>query len=617
MLTRALTVAAVAMGAYHLIAVQYLLQSQALHYNTHLAFSLLIVWLDEMRTRGRRRLTGLLLVVSLLPVTYVHAFFRDVEERAEYMTPNSADIVFGGLLLIGVIEGTRRAWGNSLAVTAAALLLYAYLGAWVPGPFGSLPISWSELVYRMSTSLGGIYRLMGISANFVFLFMLLGGLLNATPIHRLFKHVTNVLARWTRSGPGLAPIATSGLAGMITGYPSANIAITGTSTIPIMKMAGYSAEQAAALEAAAATGAQLMPPVMAATAFVMAGITGISYARIMWASLIPALLFYVSCGIYAHLQALKLNIRPVETEPFDLREVLRLCPLILVPIGLMVVLLVAGFSPMLSAFWSIAGLVTVALLQRETRPPLRQWLAGFEEGAILGARIALSIATIGIVLDLFVLNGLPVKLPVLLIEWTSGSLVLTLVLVMVVNLMLGGPLPTTATYVFMVSTTGPALLRMGVPLLEAHLFNFYYACLSMLTPPVAPSVFVASSLAKSDFWRTSIEQMKPAAIGLIVPFAFVFSPLLVGDFGRTTWSDALVLLALLLLLVALQALFIGHLLRPCSTRERMFLAGSCALAFVALLRHEPLSLAIALFAFGVVVTKQRRRPMRAGPPAAC
>ncbi|MCJ7593934.1 MAG: TRAP transporter fused permease subunit, partial [Desulfobacterales bacterium] len=404
------TIFALAMAAYHMVSTQYLLFGPVEHQNVHLGFALVLVYLGSLKRTGKYwPLTMGLLLCSLIPVLYVHFFYIDLEMRMDF--PTQWDLVVGVLLLVAVLEGTRRALGMVLTLVALFFISYALLGHLLPRPFGISHISVSRLIYELSTGFTGVYGVvLAISANYIFLFVLLGGVMNAAGGPHFFREVGTIVGRMMKGGPAMTAVVGSSLVGSVTGATSANIAITGSFTIPLMKQAGYRPEQAAAIEAAASTGGQLMPPVMSAAAFLMAGITGIPYTRIMLAALIPAILYYLSVGLYVQLQAGKMNLQPFGEKP-NPREMLLSAPSFIVPLGVIIVLFIKDFSPMFVGFWAVVTSFGIGLLRKKTRPSLKGWIEAFTRGATTGATIAVSCACIGIMVKVLTMTGLGMRLP--------------------------------------------------------------------------------------------------------------------------------------------------------------------------------------------------------------
>ncbi len=487
-----LPVIAVGAVAYHMVSTQELLLSTTGHLSVHLFFILSLVMLGSL-TKSTRLwpLVLLLYVVAMVGVLYMLVNRAELELR--YGFPETIDIVIGVILVVAVLESCRRSMGVAIPILAVVFIFYGLFGHYLPDVIRSYRAGFSLLFYQMA--LDGIYgTLLGISANYVFLFVVFGGVLEAAGISRLFQEIGAVVGRVTRSGPAMVAVVGSSLVGSVTMSPSANIAITGSYSIPLMKSAGYKPHQAAAIEGAASTGGQIMPPVMSSVAFIMSSITGIPYIRVIGAALVPAILYFISTGVYAHLQALKLDLKPIPGT-VRWRELILESRLLLVPIAVIVVLLVMRFTPTYTVFWGIIAIILMGLVRPKTRPSFRQWINGFTSGATTGAQVGISLASLGVVVKIVTMTGLAQRLPGVVEILSGGNMLAALGLIALVTLILGCGVPTPAAYIIVAMTTAPVLIQLfSLSLLQAHYFVFYYAVIAMLTPPVAPAAFVSSAI---------------------------------------------------------------------------------------------------------------------------
>lgn len=569
------------MVIYHLVSSQYVIVGPIEHQNVHLGFSLLLVFLVSLKKDERyyRPITLGFFVLALIAVGYIQVFYVDLENRMEF--PTNLDLLIGAILLIVVLEATRRSLGFLLSAVALFFIAYAILGEYLPRPFKIYPFSPTQVIYELSTGFTGIYGIvLSVSANYVFLFVLLGGILTISGSPRFFRELGIIVARTLKGGPAMTAVVGSSLVGSVTGAPSANIALTGSFTIPLMKQAGYRPEQAGAIEAAASTGGQIMPPVMSAAAFIMAGITGIPYVRVMLAALLPAILYYVSIALYVQLQAMKMDLRPLSGEGGNYREILLSAPNFLVPLLVIISLFMTGYSPKYVGFWGVVVSFVLAFFRKETRPTLTQCVEGFTSGAVMGAAIGVSCACIGVMVKVLTMTGLGVKLPAIVEAWSGGSLFLALLMVMIASLILGCGVPTAPAYIMVAIVGAPVLLKLGLTMLQAHFFVFYFAVMSMLTPPVAPAAVVASRLAQTSFIRTAIEEVKPAIAGFLVPYMIIWSPILILEPQGPLLVSLSKLLGLFVAILALQIGINNHYFLPCKTFERAISFFSAGLLFL-------------------------------------
>jgi TRAP transporter 4TM/12TM fusion protein len=601
-----IAVIATAMIVYHMISTQYTLVSVLEHQNIHLAFALVLVFLFAVKESKKRWRLLLLtfLVLSLITTGYIHIFQEELLLRLAF--PIFSDVIIGTILMLLVLEATRRAFGIVLPALAFILILYTAFGYLLPAPLYTMQYSFGKLISKLSL-LNGLYgTILGISANYLFLFVAFGSVLQISGAGKFFVQVGRLLGQRLAGGAALTAVVSSALLGTLTGSVSANVVTSGSYTIPLMKKSGYQPEQAGAIEAAASTGGQIMPPIMGAAAFVMAGITGISYFRIIVVAAIPAILYFFVVGLYAQLQAIKLGIKPLP-EKIDVKEMLSTSYLFIIPISILVILLAVGYTPMYVIFWTIISVIVLSLLRKETRPSLTQWAEGFSSGAKLGAQIGVSCAVIGIIVTCITLTGLGLKLPGLVETLSGGSLGIALILTAAVALILGCGMPTVAVYVLVVIVTAPVLLKMGLPLLTAHFFAFFFAVMNFVTLPVAIGAMVASKVAGANFIRTGTESMKAALGGFIIPFLLILVPVLMLELQGPVLEMIIKVISSLVILVAFEIVVVNHYLIPLNIVERITAAISGAMLFAFLITNSyPLTIGFAIF-IAITLWQLRRR----------
>lgn len=570
LLVVAIAVVAVAMAVYQMFSSRFLILESIQHQNIHLAFALvllLLVAIQGARRRWQRLMWLATLVLSLVAVVYVQVLYDDLTGRFGY--PENADIVIGVILFVVVLATVTRAFGPVFSAITLLVLGYALLGHLIPGDWQTFYTPAGKLIFNITTSLfDGIYgTLLGISANYLFLFILFGSLMQVSGATRFFEEVGRLLGRKLSGGAALSSVVTSALMGTVTGSPTANVVTTGAFTIPLMKKVGYKPEQAGAIEATASTGGMIMPPIMGSAAFIMASWTGIPYIRIAAMALLPAIFYFLSAGIYAQLQAMRMKVRPIDVRP-DFREMTLSAPLFIIPLGLIILLLVWHFTLMYVIFWAIIALVVLSMVRKKTRPSLRQWLDAVVSGAKNGAQIAVSFATIGTVASIMMQTGLVIRMPGAIERLSGGNLAIALMISAVLAIILGMGLSATATYVVMALTVAPVLLRMGLAVEQAHLFAFYFAAIGMLTPPIAVAAAVAGKLAGASYFKTAIEAMKAGMAGIIVPFIMVLTPAIILLPQEPLWA-VLGILSLLLIIIALQVGVCGHYIVSLGKLERV------------------------------------------------
>ncbi len=547
--------------------------------------------------RSRRlgtALTGALILVAVAACAYLVVQHESLVRRAGIAT--TLDLVAGGATLVVVLELARRTTGWGLVAVALLALGYAFAGPYLPGLLAHSGYSPGRVIEHLYLSTEGIWGVpLGVSADFVYLFVLFGALLDAAGGGALLIALAGRVAGRTRGGPAKTAAVASAFMGSLSGSAVANVVTTGTFTIPVMKRAGFRPHFAAAVEAAASTGGQLMPPIMGAGAFILATWTNIPYARIALAALVPALLYYAALLAAIHFRAARMGIEP----PAHHGRVPVLPRVhLLLPLVVIVGLLALGRSPMRAAFWGVIAAAAATLLGRATRLE-----AGRAREAIVAAaggtvQVAAACATAGIVVGVATLTGIGLRLSEFIVALSFGQLPIALALTAIASIVLGMGLPTTAAYIVLAALGAPALVELGVPILAAHLFIFYFGCISNVTPPVSLAAFAAAGIAGAPPLRTATTAMLLAGAGFLVPFMFVYGPPLLLD--GAPLEIALALGTGLAGVTALAAATIGHARRPLAAAERTLLAA----AAVALIFP---GLATDAFGFGVLALAMRRR----------
>ncbi len=521
----ALIVCGLAMFAYHMISSQVVLAGYIDNQVIHLGFVLTLIFLDAA-IKDRRLLPRLLnvgaIAASLAALAYVYLNVEFLEESVGF--PTTTGIVVGTVLVVLVIEATRRGWGLILPLVAAVFIAYFIFGHHLSGPLSHKEFKYAFIISYLSIGLSGIFgTFLAISADQVFLFDVFGSLLSVIRINDLFFELGKVVGRYFKGGPGQTAVVSSSLVGTVTGAAVANVAITGAFTIPFMKRVGYTPAQAGAIEATASTGGQIMPPVMGASAFLMASFIGVPYGTVMAAAFIPALLYYWTVMLGVQFMSVRSGITPPK-ETIDRALVMRRLPLFLIPLAVMIGMLAMNYSPSMAAFWAILIAVGLSYLSADTRPEFGPLLRCLAQGAVTGAQIGISLAIVGIMAQTLITTGLGSKIAGLVELFSAGNLALALILTMFVSLLLGCGVPTAAAYSLVAIVVIPSLVRMGVEPISAHFFAFYFAVISAVTPPVALAALAGAGIAGAGFMRTSIEAFKLAIAGFIIPFLAVYNP---------------------------------------------------------------------------------------------
>lgn len=545
---------------------------------SHLAFALALAFLVLPGFNGRTERVGwfdvLLLLGALAGALYPSMNLSYIQNRMYYVDdPLLMDYVFGGALIVLIMEATRRATGWALPITAMIFLIYGVT-------HGNQPVS--MMLDQLYLTTEGIFGIpLYVSATYVMLFILFGAFVERSGAGQLFMDFALALAGHTSGGPAKVAVITSSLFGTVSGSAVANVMTTGTFTIPLMMRTGYRPAFAGAVEAVASTGGQLMPPIMGAAAFVMAEFLGVSYLTVAGFAILPALLYYVAVFMAVHFEAKRIGLVGLPKADLPrLREVLVERGHLFLPLVVIVVVLLSGRSAAFSALCGIGSVIPTTWLRASTRKTFT-WSAIFdalESGAQNTLVVALACASAGIVIGVITLTGLGLAFTGLVLELSQNSLLLALFLTMLAGILLGMGLPTTPAYIVQVALLVPALVKLGVQVEAAHLFVLYFAVLSAITPPVAMAVYAANGISRGTLIQTSWAAVKLGLTGYIIPFMFVFSPslLLMGDlgtvvlatvtatigvmclagslheyffFGPTRWWDRLMLLSAALVLI--------------------------------------------------------------------
>lgn len=479
-------------------------------------------------------------------------------------TPTQTDLILGLATIVMVLELTRRSTGWGLVTVAVLALVYAAVGPWMPGILSHRGYGATRLVEHLYLTTEGIWGIpLGVSADFVYLFILFGAVLDVAGGGALLLSLASRLAGNTRGGPAKTAALASALMGSLSGSAVANVVTTGTFTIPIMRRAGFRPHFAAAVEAAASTGGQLMPPIMGAGAFILATWTQVPYVEVALAATIPAILYYVALLAAIHFRAVRMGITATSVE--QLEPVGRRFHLLL-PLLIIVVMLAMGRSPMRAAFWGVTSGFVIALV----RPATRLGLADVKR-ALLAAgsgtvQVAAACAAAGIVVGVASLTGIGLRMSELIVTLAGGQLFPALVLTAMGSIVLGMGLPTTAAYVVLAALGAPALVDLGVPLLAAHLFIFYFGAISNVTPPVSLAAYAAAGIAGAAAMQTAVTAMILALAGFLVPFMFVYGPPLLLQ--GSIFEIGLALITGTAGVTALAAATMGYARRPLRWWER-------------------------------------------------
>jgi len=520
----------------------------------HLSFAFALIYLLYPTSKKWRRdrinpFDAVLAVFGAAAPLYITVLWTKViSQRAGMATP--LDIVVGVIGVLLVLEAARRVVGLPIVIVSITFIAYAFAGPYLPGKFAHRGVSMKSLVEHLFFTTEGIFGTpIGVSSTFIFLFILFGAFLEKTGLGQFFIDISNSIAGWASGGPAKVAVIASALEGTVSGSSVGNVVGSGSFTIPMMKKLGYKPEFAAAVEATASTGGQIMPPIMGAAAFLMAEFTNIPYGRIALAAVIPALLYFFAVFTQVHFEAKKLGLKGMKrSELPKARDLLLKRGYLIVPLITIIYLLTEGATPMKAAMWAIiisvviASLASIIMVLR--KKPATFTFGDVVQGLEKGARGALGViaacAAAGIIIGVVTKTGLGLKLGEILVSAAGGNLFLTLVFTMITSLILGMGVPTTANYVITSTIAAPAIIMIlnglartggydfpvdsAAIILSANMFAFYFGVLADLTPPVALAAFAGSAIAKSDPMKTAVQATKLAIAAFIIPYIFVYDP---------------------------------------------------------------------------------------------
>lgn len=441
------------------------------------------------------------------------------------------DIFFGLAFVLLCIEAVRRTIGWTIIVIAFLFIAYTRFGHLLGGIWFHREISWTEILDQLAFSYNGLWGSpISVAASFVFIFVLFGSFLKKSGAGEFFFNLSIALAGRTQGGAAKIAVLTSALFGSISGSPTANVVTTGSFTIPTAKKAGYSPRFAAAIEACASTGGSLLPPVMGSAAFLMVAVTGIPYRTIVIAALLPGILFYVSLFTIVHIEALRLQLpKPDPSEIPSLRKVLTSGWFHFIPVFVLAILLLQGFSPSRTGIYSIITMIVISCFRKHHRMNGKKIIEAMADGAKAAIPISTACGAAGLVIAGIMTTGLGGKINSIILNMTAGYLLPSLLLIMIMCLILGMGMPVAATYVLTAMLAAPTLTGLGVSLLGAHLFIVYFSIISAITPPVAVASFAAAGIAKTNPTMVGFEAIRLGIASFIIPFIFIYHPALLLD----------------------------------------------------------------------------------------
>lgn len=595
------------LSVFHYYTAGFGLLREITHRGVHMAFVIGLIFIvfaatptgqktlyksSLLRPGGIPLLDWMFAIAGAVSVLYVPWIFQDLAFRVG--NPLPIDVAMGTILIVVLLEATRRSMGWPLPIIACLFMVYAIFGRSAPGILVHPGSSWSGLVNHLYLTSQGIFGLpVGVVATYVFHFVLFGVLATRMGLGKLFIDLASAVAGRFSGGPAKVSVLSSALMGSISGSSIANTVTTGSLTIPAMIRVGYPRHFAAGVEAAASTGGQITPPVMGAAAFLMVEFLGIPYTDILIAALVPAFMHFFGVLMQVHFEAKRLGLRGLTADELPrVWEVLRHDWPTVFPLFVLIGVLMNGNTPYLAAFWGITACIVIGLANPRNRITIRDIFDSFVIGAKYALAVGAAAATVGIVIGVVTLTGVSFKvsfivtstaaawagaiepfIPFDLMSPATLTLTITLILTGVVCVLMGCGIPTTANYLIMVTVAAPILGMLGVQPLVAHFFVFYYGVLADITPPVALAAYAAAGIANANPFRAGNTAFRLGIGKVLIPFVFVFSPsLLIVVEGFTMEAFLLAFIGATLGITALSAAFSGYLIAPLRTIERPILA---------------------------------------------
>ncbi len=566
-----------------------------------------IILTKPLKFKGGKLLDIVLMAANI----YISIYLLNLQEEMVYRSGiyTGFEVYLSIIAIICALAISGRVLEKSLLILGVVFIAYALFGNYIGGMFHTVKFSLSRIATYLYTSTDGLYgETLLVSARFIFIFLIFGSVLEITGAGQFFVDIALSFTGRFRGGPAQASVYASMLMGTISGSGAANVAATGPFTIPLMKRVGYKPDDAAAIASVAASGGQVMPPVMGAVAFLMSEITGIEYGKIALAAFIPGALYYIALSFIVYFSARKNNMELIpESEIMRPWDVFKKGWLYLVPIFLLAYLLLNGYSPQRAALIGIIVTLVIGFFLNRKSLSLGSFKKICTDSANGIRSIAASCLLAGIVIGVLNITGLGIKLSGIIVNLANGNLVLGLILAMFASLILGLGLPTSASYLILAVLVGPALTDMGASVLSAHLFLIYFAALSSISPPVAITVFTASGIANSDNMKSGWLAMFYALGGIILPFAFVLN----GNYllSGTVISITVTILLGILGCIILAGGIIGWIGTKINLVSRALLLASGTLVMLAKPAETSIGLVIGALVIGFELIINRKKHM--------
>ncbi|MDR3284623.1 MAG: TRAP transporter permease [Treponema sp.] len=533
---------------------------------THLGFAISLAYIMYPATkktdRNKHSIPDLLLALVFMGVvSYFLYNYKELQLRAGAY--EKMDILFAGVGIFLVLLACWRVVGPPIVIISSSFILYGFAGKYLPGFLHHRGYSVNRIITHLFiTTEGVIGNPLGVSSTFIFLFICFGAFLEKTGIGQFFIDAATSLAGWAAGGPAKVSVLASALTGTISGSSVSNTVSTGSFTIPMMKKLGYKSEFAAAVEAAASTGGQIMPPVMGSAAFLISDIVGIPYSTLMKHTIVPAILYFTGIWVMVHFEAKKNGLKGLPKDQLaPIWPLLRKKGQLILPLVAIIYFMLAGFTITRSALWGICIAILIPFLRKDTRVPVKQILSALPSAGKSIVSVATACATAGIIVGMVTLTGLGQRIGGGMFELVGGNVLLGLMCAMITSLILGMGVSTTSNYIITSTVAAPILINLGVPLLAAHLFCFYFGIIADITPPVALAAYAGSAIAKSNPFKTGLNAAKIAIGAFIIPYMFALSPKMIL-IGGTVWDALPMFITAIIGMIGISEGFIGYINGP-------------------------------------------------------
>ncbi len=568
-----ITVLTVTLACFHLYTSFFGLLPAMLQRSFHLSFILPLIFLlypagPKSPSEHPSVLDWILAAAAAACTLYICLFYEDIANRAGMF--EDYEIYLAAAMTLVVFEAARRVLGYILPSFCLFFLFFAYFGPYMPGPFVHAGLSIPRILEELYLTTDGLFGMVtGVSASYIFMFILFGAFLNSTGTANFFNDFSMALTGHLKGGPAKIAVLSSALMGTISGSTSANVATPGTFTIPLMKKVGYRPHYAGAVEAAASTGGQIMPPVLGSAAFIIADTVGTPYINVVIASLMPALLYFfgIWCSLSVEANRLGLKGLPKDTLP-KIGFVIMKTGYKSIPLFAIVTLLCMGRNPLFAACVGIVCCVVLSFVNKEDRLNLKSLVETLESGSKSALSVAIACTIVGVVIGMMGATGIALRIGDAILAYTAGALIPTMIVTMLICLLLGMGMPTTASYVMASAVAVPAMIKLGCNPLDAHFFVFFYAVLSSVTPPVCVGAYTAAGIAGAAPNETAFTSVRLALSGFIIPFVFILSPELLLT-NVTSWPMFCITLVSAMLGIATLSIGLeGYLMVPLRFYER-------------------------------------------------